>query len=325
MIRPLFLSVLIFGFSFGIENHLSSQGFTVSGTKLLDANGNVFVVRGVNNPHIWYFKYSNKALSTLADLKTNCVRIIWQTRGTAKELEKVVKHCIKLEIIPMVELHDFTGNQKAEKLMEAAAYYTRPDIKKVLFAYEKYILVNLANEWGDYFTSAEFWKESYGQAINYMRNSGVNSTLVIDAPNWGQGIQAILQYGKIMLDCDPEKNLLFSIHAYYFWNNPTTVDTFLQKAYDASIPLIIGEFGYNYNNGNNNLQCKVDHKVVLQKCQELGFGYIAWSWAGNDSTNRWLDLSDWKTLTWWGKEIFEGENGITSTAKKASVFSVKKQ
>ena len=28
----------------------------------------------------------------------------------------------------------------------------------------------------------------------------------------------------------------------------------------------------------------------------------------------------WKTLTWWGKEIFESENGISKTSKKASVF-----
>jgi mannan endo-1,4-beta-mannosidase len=321
MIHKILFSLLLFGFVFGSEISLSSQGFTVSGTKLLDANGKEFMIRGVNSPHVWYLDESMKAMTTLAGLKVNCVRIVWQTNGSAAQLEKVIKQCIKLEIIPMVELHDFTGNQKAEKLLEAVAYYTKPDIKKVLLRYEKYILINIANEWGDYFTTADYWKESYMQAINYMRNAGVNSILVIDAPNWGQGIQAILQYGKTLLDSDPKKNILFSVHAYYFWNDPVTIDTSLQKAYDASIPLIIGEFGYNFNNGNNNLKCQVDHKTVLRKCNELGYGYLAWSWAGNDSTNRWLDMSDWKTLTWWGKEIFEGENGITSTAKKSSVFS----
>jgi mannan endo-1,4-beta-mannosidase len=321
MIHKILFPLLVFGFVFGSEISLSSRGFTVSDTKLLDANGKEFMIRGVNSPHVWYLNESMKALTTLAGLKVNCVRIVWQTSGSAAQLEKVIKQCIKLEIIPMVELHDYTGNKTTEKLLEAVAYYLRPDVKEILLQYEKYILINIANEWGDYFTTSDYWQASYSKAIERMRNSGIKTTLVIDAPNWGQGIQAILQNGKAMLDIDLQKNLLFSVHAYYFWNDPVTIDTFLQKAYDASIPLIIGEFGYNYNNGKNNLKCTVDHKAVLRKCQKLGYGYLAWSWAGNDSTNRWLDMSDWKNLTWWGKEIFEGENGITSTAKKASVFS----
>jgi mannan endo-1,4-beta-mannosidase len=322
MIHKILFSLFIFGIALGSEISLFSQGFTVSGTKLLDANGNEFIIRGINNPHVWYLEKSMKALTTLAGLKVNCVRIVWQTHGSSAELEKVIKQCIRLEIIPMVELHDFTGNQTTEKLLEAVAYYSRPEVKEILLRYEKYILINIANEWGDYFTAHDYWQAGYSKAIELLRSAGIQTTLVIDAPNWGQGIPAILKYGKAMLNNDPKKNLLFSVHAYYFWNDPVTVDTFLQKANDASIPLIIGEFGYNYNNGNNNLKCTVDHKAVLRKCQELGYGYLAWSWAGNDSTNKWLDLSDWKNLTWWGKEIFEGENGIIATAKKASVFSI---
>ncbi len=110
---------------------------------------------------------------------------------------------------------------------------------------------------------------------------------------------------------------------YYSWNDPKKIETELQKVKDEKIALIIGEFGYNYNKGENNLKCVVDHTMILRKCHELGIGYIPWSWTGNDELNTWLNLvemDDWKTLTWWGKELFESEYGISKTAEKASVF-----
>jgi mannan endo-1,4-beta-mannosidase len=320
MNRLLFITLSVFIINMVNADSLLSQGFKISGTKLLDANGKEFIIRGVNNPHAWYVKQSYESLDKIAELKANCVRIVWQLYGRTSQLDSVIQRCIELEMIPMIELHDATGSPKAEKLLETVSYYAKPDVKEVLLKYDKYLLINLANEWGDYFVTAEYWKTSYMQAIDMLRKAGIKTTLVIDGPAWGQRIQPIIQYGKALLDYDPQKNLLFSVHVYYLWSQPVTIDTALQKVYDASLPLIIGEFGYNYNKGENNLKCTVDHKSLLHECQELGIGYIAWSWAGNDNLNSWLDLSDWKTLTWWGKEIFEKENGITSTSKKASVF-----
>jgi mannan endo-1,4-beta-mannosidase len=320
MIRSIFVVwVLVFLKCFDVN----SQGFTVSGTKLLDANGKEFIIKGVNVPAIWYIEKSNESLKNIADLKTNCVRIVWSTEGKADQLEKIIQQCVQLEMIPMVELHDATGSPKAEKLLETVDYYTTTEVKKVLLKYEKYILINLVNEWGNFSTTLDYWKDAYMKAISRLRDAGIHTTLVIDATNWGQNYQSVLQYGKTLLDHDPYKNILFSVHMYYFWNNPKVVEKGLQELHDASLPLVVGEFGYNFKNGDNNLKCTVDHTVVLRKCIELGYGYMPWAWAGNNNENAWLDLSDWTKLTWWGKEVFEGPNGITATAKKASVFEKK--
>jgi len=300
-----------------------AQTFTVSEGKLLDANGKEFIIRGVNHPHIWFFKESLHALDRLAELNVNCVRIIWESDGKAEDLKKVIDRCIKLEMIPMVELHDGTGNKTTHKLLELVNYYMRDDIKKIFLHYEKYLLLNIANEWGDHTMKGDYWKTSYIQAIDSLRSAGYKTTIVIDAPGWGQDIYPIYEYADELIGHDPEKNLLFSVHMYYSWNDAKKIETELQKVHDEKIPLIIGEFGYNYNKGENNLKCAVDHTAILRKCHELGTGYIPWSWTGNNEANEWLDLAeyeDWKTLTWWGKEIFESDNGITGTAKKASVF-----
>ena len=45
---------------------MASAGFTVDGTRLLDANGNEFVMRGINHPHSWFAAEDDVALEAIA-------------------------------------------------------------------------------------------------------------------------------------------------------------------------------------------------------------------------------------------------------------------
>lgn len=318
--KTISILLLLFTFSFQL---LFSQVFTVSGTRLLDANGNEFIIRGTNNPHIWFPGRSYKALEEISETKVNCLRIVWQKKGKPSKLEKIIKRCIDLDIIPMIELHDATGNDRAEKLMELVNYYIQDEVKRIILENEKYILINIANEWGSHNMTGEYWSESYKKAIEILRSNGIKTTIVVDAPGWGQNIQPIIDYGNELLEYDPENNLLFDIHMYGSWNDSTMIKTKLKEAYQKNLPLVVGEFGYNYDSGNNNLSCAVNHRTIIRTCQELGYGYMPWSWTGNNKENAWLDLTsfkDWKTFTWWGKEVFEGEDGIIQTSEKSSVF-----
>ena len=297
--------------------------FTVSERKLLDANGNEFIIRGVNNPHVWYPEEAYEALPVIASHKNNTVRIVWEMDGEIDLLDKILNKCIKLKMIPMVELHDATGDSTQAKLLELANYFVRHDVMDVLLKYEKYLLLNIANEWGNHFVSNEYWRDSYNKAVNIIRNAGYKTTIVIDAPGWGQNIEPILKYAHDVTDNDPLENILYSIHMYGSWNYEDTLSMRLQEIKDKNIPLIVGEFGYNFQDGDNNLGCKVNHLAVLEKCHELGIGILPWSFTGNSGGNEWLDLvdvNDWRTFTWWGEQVYYGEYGIMENAEMASVF-----
>ena len=54
---------------------------TTSGTKLIDATGHTFVIKGINNPHAWFGEKAFKALDDIAETKANALRIVWQTKG----------------------------------------------------------------------------------------------------------------------------------------------------------------------------------------------------------------------------------------------------
>jgi len=76
---------------------LASQalaGFTVSGTQLLDGNGNNFIMRGVNHPHAWYTGQTG-AFADIAATGANTVRVVlsnghqW-TRNSESDVANVI-------------------------------------------------------------------------------------------------------------------------------------------------------------------------------------------------------------------------------------------
>ncbi len=297
--------------------------FTVSGNQLLDAYGNEFIIRGVNNPHIWYPEEAYNALPLIAKYKNNTVRVVWQKHGDVGLLDKILNKCIELKMVPMVEMHDGTGDSTQVKLLEMANYFTIPEVKDVLLKYERFLLLNIANEWGDHSVTSEYWRDSYIKAVSAIRNAGYKTAIVIDAPGWGQNIEPIIKYANEVTANDTLNNILYSVHMYGSWNNEDTIKLKLEEAHDKNIPLIVGEFGYNFQDGDNNLRCKVNHLAILEKCHELGIGFLPWSFTGNSGGNEWLDLvdsNDWKSLTWWGEQVYLGKYGITKNAEIASVF-----
>lgn len=305
---------------------LAAQGrgtFTTRAGKLIDAEGNAFIIRGINNAHIWFGEKAYDALDAIAGIGANTVRIVWNTKGEDAALERIIRRCIELQMVPMVELHDVTGSTSGERLVDMARWYSEPARAAMLRKYERYLLVNVANEWGAHEVSTELWLSSYTQAVQLMRETGYQTTLVVDAPGWGQNITPIIKAGQSLVDADPAHNILFSIHMYGSWNCAGRVERKLAKCHKLQLPIIVGEFGYNYANGKNNLRCRVDHTTILSTCNTLGLGYMPWSWTGNNQENQWLNLvspSDWSTLTWWGEQVVSGSGGITETSCKASIF-----
>ena len=65
----------------------------------------------------------------------------------------------------------------------------------------------------------------------------------------------------------------------------------------------------------------VDAERLMQWAQQFGVGWVAWSTAGNDAANAWLDLMpDWSGTTGWGNRVWYGQYGIANTARPASIF-----
>jgi len=60
-------------------------------------------------------------------------------------LEMIIKRCIDTRMIPMIELHDVTGSSNVNDLLNCAQWFSNN--MAMLKKYQKYVLINIANEW----------------------------------------------------------------------------------------------------------------------------------------------------------------------------------
>lgn len=307
------------GYIYSQNEEAPTTFYTLNG-KLYDKTQSEFIIRGVNNPHVWFPLQSYEALEKIAESGSNTVRVVWQTSGEASELRRIIQKIVDLKMIAMPELHDFTGNDDISALENGAKYWVKDDVRAVLNDFKPYVLLNIANEWMKS-NDLENWFKGYKSAISIIRDAGLEHCIVIDGAKWGQSIDPIKKYAKDLLKHDPLHNLLFDIHMYGSWNDKEKITNELKYVYDNKIPLIVGEFGYNAFDGKNNLGCKVDAPHLLDVCEKYKIGHMAWSWTGNNKENEWLDLlEDWKEYTEWGKLVFESKNGVKNTSKRCNVY-----
>lgn len=307
----------------------AERGFSVDGTKLLDANGNEFVMRGVNHAYAWYQSNTPEALDAIAKTGSNTVRIVLsngtKTEGgntwTKSDIDSVmnlIDECKALKMIAVLEVHDPVGSDKMEDIEAAAQYWI--DIKNALIGQEEYVILNIANEWsGCWETNSDTWTEGYTKVIPKLREAGIKNTILVDAAGWGQNVSSVQKRGTEVFESDPLKNTMFAVHFYgTAGGTAEKIEAALQGIQAHNLCVCVGEFGYDHTDGD------VDEDFIMKYCTEKNIGYLAWSWKGNGSPVEYLDIAeDWggkKLSSDWGEKLINGEYGIKKTSKPCSVF-----
>ncbi|MER7399635.1 cellulase family glycosylhydrolase [Streptomyces sp. NPDC000151] len=303
----------------------TAPGFHVADGRLLDANGEEFVLRGVNHAHAWYPTRTAQALKDVKALGANSVRVVlatgdrWTKNDTA-DVAAVVSQCKQNRLVCVLEAHDTTGYGEqagAVTLSRAVDYWI--SIKDAVQGQEKYVLLNIGNEpYGNGASGATSWTADTENAIGRMRAAGFAHTLMVDAPNWGQDWSFTMRdHAAEVFAADPAKNTVFSVHMYGVFNTADKVKDYLNRFTTQHLPLVVGEFGDLHSDGDP------DEAAIMSTAQQLGVGYLGWSWSGNGGGVEYLDMAsgfDAAHLTPWGQRIFDGADGIKQTAKEAGIF-----
>ncbi|MER6009031.1 cellulase family glycosylhydrolase [Nonomuraea angiospora] len=301
-----------------VQPSSAATGLHVSGTKIVEANGQEFVMRGVNHPHVWYTGQTS-SFANIKALGANTVRVVLGSGkrwGPSTDVASVISLCKQNKLICVLEAHDTTGYGEegaAASLDEAVNYWISQ--KSALAGQENYVVINIGNEpIGN--TNAAQWIDATANAVKKMRANGFEHLLMVDAPNWGQDWQYVMRdNAQTVLDADTRHNTVLSIHMYSVFNTAAGIVDYLNRFQAKGWPLVIGEFGWRFNSG------EVDDETIVAEARARGIGYLAWSWSGNSDPI--LDMTlgfDPNQLTTWGKRIFEGPNGIKATAKEATIF-----
>jgi len=299
----------------------AAVGFHISGRKLLDANNNEFIIRGISHPHVWY----QGQTSSFANIKAagaNTVRVVlsggrWGT-SSAKDVSNMIELCKTNKLICVLEDHDTTGfgEDSAATSLATAVNYWR-SIQSALTGQEAYVIINIGNApYGN--KNYTNWIEETKNAIVAMRDAGFQHTLMVDAPNWGQDWSLTMRNNAAsVFASDTAANTILSVHMYGVYDTAAEVESYISTFVKAGLPLVIGEFGHNHSDGNP------DEDAIMAQAQANGIGYMGWSWSGNSGGVEYLDMVtkfNPKEQTTWGKRIITGANGLQQTSKQCSVY-----
>ncbi|MBL1098339.1 glycoside hydrolase family 5 protein [Streptomyces coffeae] len=300
----------------------AATGIHVSNGRVVEANGNDFVMRGVNHPHAWYTDRTG-SLAHIKGKEANTVRVVlasgqqW-TMTSAAEVSTIVSLCKRNRLICVLEVHDTTGYGEvsgAATLSQAADYWIK--VKSALQGQKDYVVINLGNEpHGN--TGYERWASDTSAAVRKLRGAGFDHAIIVDAPNWGQDWSGTMRNdARTVFDADPDRNTIFSIHMYGVYDTAAKVRDYLNFFVSAGLPIAIGEFGHYHTDGNP------DEDAIMATAERLGLGYLGWSWSGNSGVG-YLDMVNnfnTNSLTSWGRRIFNGSDGIVATAKEATIYT----
>jgi mannan endo-1,4-beta-mannosidase len=309
--------------TFAGSGAISADGFSVSGSRLIDSNGNPFLPRGTTMGFAWYQAETALYRNDIMSLGANSLRYVCSTGARWKEtdlglIRAIIGMCELSKFVGILEIHDTTGygeDTDAISLSEAVDYWE--SVKPGLEGKEAFVIICIGNSpYGS--INAENWVSDMGNAISRMRSAGFRHTLMIDAPNWGQDTQHIMRDNAAsMLEADPEKNLIFSVNIYDTYGSPAVIRDYLDYYSENNLPLIVGEFGPEYEGTD------IDEDTVFSMCRQHDIGYLGWLWCGNDPEYAYLDqVADWdvERLTPWGQRLFNGPDGIRETSVECTAF-----
>ena len=307
----LVLIMILAGFNSGFCADL--PGFKVAGRFLYDRCGEKVILKGINKMTVWT-DISGEAFSEIEKTGANSVRIVWVTDGAVEKFDAVITKCHENHMIPMVELHDATGDWSMLSAM--VDWWVKPEVISVIQKHEEYLLVNIANECGETVADADF-KSGYTTAITRMRTAGIHVPLIIDAAKYGQDINILQSVGPDLVSADPDHNILLSAHGWWpdtYGFNDDFIISELAESVQKNLPLIIGEFGPTGVGCNGT----INYKLIMAECQKHEIGWLAWSWGPGNNDCADMDMttdSKFATLRDWGLEVATTDpNSIKNTS-----------
>ncbi|MFN0203250.1 MAG: glycoside hydrolase family 5 protein [Bacteroidia bacterium] len=305
-----------------------------TGRYIIGNCGDTIVLKGVNYAaYNWGYNPNQLRIDQIAQTGANAVRIPWYASGSPAlyadyiALDSVLSKCIQADMIPILELHDQTCQNNHAAVTQLANFFTQPNVHSMLQKYKHSLILNIANEalhvnWtANPVQALQTYQVTYANIVNTLRSNDLYMPIMIDAPDCGTNIDALASVGAALIANDPQHNLIFSAHAYWYGfanNDSMTYVSKINNALAANIPIIFGEVA-NLQDDQQMCQYTLDYKPILSICEQHKIGWLAWSWDNDGCPQRQMtSTGNYANLTPYGQVIVNNPvYGIKNTAKKS--------
>ncbi len=286
----LLLAVLVGVGATPVAAQAGTGQFEVRDGQIVDPSGAPFVAVGTNanGPNAFFDVPSRGLAATLVEgWRFNAVRLVTCLPGGCQggnstvnnDLDGLVAEFTARKMVVIVEYHQLDiGKTATDAELSTAATFWRDLARR--FKDNPYVWFNLFNEpegnFNDYNgapgTAPQRWRRQHQVIIDAIRAEGAPNVIVIDDTQAGQGAadwwkatnspdadSGIISEGANLVD--PQRRLVFSVHAYDVWGFPNDGSTncsnrysdaqrdarfrsYVQRIRDRGLALIVGELGF---------------------------------------------------------------------------------
>lgn len=262
---------------------------SVQGTKILDANGKEYQLKGVSTHGLqWFPEYVNRdTFKTIRDeWGANVIRLAMYTdengycvggASVKENLKKTVRNGVQYAtelglyvIIDWHILHDLTPMKFAD---EAEAFFKEMSAEFGSYDNVIYEICNEPNggtEWSEIKRYAE-------RIIPVIRANAKDAIIIIGTPTWSQDVD------KAALDPVKGTNLMYALH-FYAGTHKDNLRAKMVSAIKAGLPVFVSEYGITDASGNGRCDIEEANKWVAVMDQ-YKVSYICWNLANKNESS----------------------------------------
>ncbi len=266
---------------------------SVSGTNLVDKNGDVFQLKGVSTHGLqWFPQYVNKAtFQTIRDeWGANVIRLAMYTAeggycegstATKNKLKKLVtdgvSYATDLGMYVIIDWHVLNDQNPAKYKTEAKAFFKEMAQK---YKDNNNVIYEICNEPNGGVTWSQV-KSYANEVIEVIRAYDKDAIIIVGTPNWCQYVD---QAAKSPITGANAKNVMYALHFYANTHKDSLRGT-MQNAIKAGLPIFVSEFGIGSADGNGTVNTAEGNKWIALM-DKYNVSYVCWNLANkNEATS----------------------------------------
>lgn len=266
-----------------------SKALHVSGTKLLDNDGNTVQLKGVSTHGLaWFPAYINEDCfrQLKEDWGLNVIRLAlytaeyggYCTGGDQESLKELVKNGVECaarsDLYVIIDWHILSDGNPNMYKDEAKSFFA--EMAKQYAGYDN-VLYEICNEpngsasWSDIKSYAE-------EIIPVIRAYDEDAIILVGTPNWSQYIDQAA--------ADPVSgysNIMYTLHFYAAAHTDSLRNTMV-SAIEDGLPVFVSEFGICDASGNGAID-EYQAKQWIDAMDKYDVSYVAWNLSNKEETS----------------------------------------
>jgi mannan endo-1,4-beta-mannosidase len=283
----------------------------VSGNQLLDACGQPFVVRGVE-----------QILGNQLPQGNDWIGLVREIAATGANAVRILPGVNTLTTEDVDDILTYVGSQGMvafiDPLNSPDDWYARDDVKAMLKKHESFLIIDAYGE--PQYDDIEKWRGEAKEALVRMRELGYEVPFTVYANQFGRGLPSLFDHGAEILAADPLHNTFLGWQAY--WGQGGYYQEHYGYSFDEAVAAIVAS-GLPIQMGLDHVTDlpseTADYGALMRGAEANGIGWLWWDFYNPyGAENNLSEDGTADNLTFTGADVLEShEASIANTAQRA--------